>query len=69
MDTLMHPKIDPSTGFVDSRDEPVLERRLVADECDHRAVVVAVQMRVENARARSSERIGDGGDRRRIAPL
>ncbi len=50
-------------------DEPVLERRLVADQCDHRAVVVAVQMRVEHARARASERVGDGGDRRRIAPL
>ncbi len=69
VDAVVSPQVDPLPGLVDSGDQPVLERLIVADERDHRAVVVAVDVRVQHASAGAREGRRDRRDRRRVPPL
>ena len=69
MDAVVAPEVDPSSGLVDSGDQPALERLVLADQRDHGAVMAAVDVRVERARSGAFERGRDRGHRRRIAPF
>jgi ubiquinone/menaquinone biosynthesis C-methylase UbiE len=69
MDAFVRPQVDPSARLVDPEDESVLDRPLVSHEREDRPVVVDVDVRVQHARTRSRERVGDCGDRRRVPPL
>ena len=69
MDAVVRAQVDPSARLADPGDEPVLERLVVADQREHRTVVVAVDMRVEHTRARARERVRDRSDDRRVATL
>jgi len=51
----VEPEIDPPSRLVDAADQAVLERLLVPDEGDHGAVVIGVEVDVEDARASRGE--------------
>ena len=62
-------QVDEPARLVDAPDEAVFQRLLVADERDDRAVVVRVEVDVEDASARAAERRRNGIDDTSIAAL
>ena len=69
MDTFVRSQVDSPARLVDTRDEPLLDPAVIADEGDDGAVVVTVDVRVEHPRARARERLGNRGYRRCVPPL
>ena len=55
----VEPQVDSPSRLVDTRDEPILECALVADERDHGAMMVGVEVHVEHLPARRRERRRD----------
>ena len=65
---LVPAQVDPLARHLDRRDERLDERPVLADDREHRAVVVDVRVHVEQPRVRR-ERVADRVDRRPVAAL
>ena len=72
-DARMHPVVAPQVDRLprnrDAGDEPVLEAAVVPDEREHRAVVIGVDVRVEEPRASRPEGRSDGLDDGGVTPF
>ena len=69
MDPVVPPEVDRAARFGDARDETVLERPLVSEQREHRAVVVRVEVPVDEAGTESREPKPDRRDDAHVASL